>query len=335
MTKLIQILFILLLGFSCFSCTDKRNAVDLSKAFIQASPTAIQLRIDTSSANSGLTTQTITFTNIGRQPATQFVIKNFKDESAPLSKSTTCDRDLAAGGTCAVVVKLNTNHKLALSKGISRTTTMDYEFNDGEIKKLATVDIRFSVEKWIGSMFLTSSSTDGRIKYQRSEDLPPINFGIDSADYYCQVDKNNPKNGYVYNALLYDTMRRTPYLHWVLFGGQPYFSVMPNVYHQKVWQSAYRQAIATNLLDKIYNCISTNCTAGASEDGSAWTGLRLNNNSLDTNTCGTAGIAWQSNTVDSYGKVFALKFDKKAHAMTRIDEDASCNVQKKIICVSM
>ncbi|MCE3268046.1 MAG: hypothetical protein K0R49_298 [Burkholderiales bacterium] len=280
--------------------------------------------------------QTVTFTNIGLQGATQFEIKGFKDESAPLTWVSSCNKDLAAGGSCTVTIRLKTRHSLAESGPVSRSTVMNYEFNDSSTKKSQTLAVDFKVEKWVASVFLTNATTNGNIVYERPEDLPVINAGADSADYLCKIDKNNPQNGYEYLSLIYDTRQRTPYLHWVLFGGQTYFSVMPAVYHQKVWDTSYKQALANNLVAKIYNCIGLNCIDKQNGDEAAWVGLDLNNQSLmDMDTCGNAGNSWKSATNKFHGTTFMLKPIQTRRSVEIKNDSTSCDIRKKIICVSM
>src|SRR6185437_6473680 len=255
------ILFIPLLLSACLNATDNNvsSAPDLSKAVIQTTPKNINLVIDTKLPNLSRPKQTITFTNIGLQPVTQLVIKGFKDESAPLTQTSTCDKDLASGGSCFVTIELKTNHKFAESGPISNSTVMNYEYNDSSKKKSQELGVSFKVERWLASVFLTNTAVSGKIEYPRAEGLLTDKAGTGSADHFCRVDKNNPQNGYEYQALMYDTRDRTPYLRWVLIGGQTYYSVMPGVYHQRVWSTSYKQATATNLLANIYNCIGTNC----------------------------------------------------------------------------
>lgn len=332
--QFLKILFIPLILSSCFNSTEN-DVPNTSLAVIRTIPETVNLEIDTKSINQGSPSQEITFTNIGRQPVTQFVIKGFKDESAPIIQTTTCDKDLAVGGSCEVKLELATNYKLAASSAVSRSTVMMYEYNDASGKKIGKLAVNFKIEKWIGSVYLTNTSTSGRIVYQRSEDLPAIKAGADSADYYCRFDKNNPQNGYEYKALIYDTTNRTPYLNWVLFGGNTYYSVMPDTYHQKVWKTAYNQATTDNLLASVSNCISTNCIDQSGGDETAWIGMSLNNNLMNMDTCGTAGNAWKSEQNKFHAQSFAIQHEQDSHFVTMLSNDASCDLRKKIICVSM
>ncbi|HLX52772.1 MAG TPA: hypothetical protein VKR58_02470 [Aquella sp.] len=331
------ILFIPLLLSACFNAVDNNisSAPDLSRAVIQTTPKNINLVIDTKSPNLSRAKQTITFTNVGLQPATQLLIKGFKDESAPLVQNSTCDKDLAAGGSCLVTIELKTSHKFAESGPISNSTVMNYEYNDSSEKKSQEFGVSFKVEKWVASVFLTNTRFSGKIEYPKTDGLLTDKAGAGSADHYCRMDKNNPQNGYEYQALMYDTRERTPYLRWVLVGGQTYYSVMPNVYHQKVWDTSYKQATAVNLLSNIYNCIGTNCINQAIGDEAAWTGLQLNGDSIyNIDNCGTAGNAWKSETKNFHGRTLLLKPVQNSHLVTMTNDDASCDMYKKIICVS-
>ncbi|MCC2625210.1 MAG: hypothetical protein K0R14_1083 [Burkholderiales bacterium] len=333
-----QLIYLMpLLLSACLNAADNGNVnskPDLSKGVIQTIPKNVNIVIDSSGRTLSHKQQTVTFTNIGAAPVTQLMMKGFKDESAPLYQTGDCDKDLAAGGSCSVTIGLTTNHKFAESGPIFRSTVMTYEYNDGSEKKVQKLGIRFSVERWVASLFITDAVVSGKIVYPRSDDLPLKKAGADSADYFCHVDKNNPQNGYTYQALIYDTRNRTPYLHWVLFGGQTYYSVMPGVYHQKVWQTSYKQATATKLVANIYNCIGVNCALGKTGDDAAWVGLQLNGNALSQDNCGDAGNAWRSETDKFHGLVSRLNPEWSNH-VTMTSEDTSCQSSKKIICVSM
>lgn len=336
--RAVYILFIPLLLSACFNAADNNvsSVSDLSRAVIQATPNDINLVIDTKLPNRSRAKQTITFTNIGLQPVTQLVIKGFRDESAPLTQTNTCDKDLAAGGSCFVTIKLRTDRKFAESGPISNSTVMKYEYNDSREKKSQEFGVSFKVERWLASVFLTDTTVSGKIEYPKSEGLSTDKAGAGSADHFCRVDKNNPQNGYEYQALIYDTRDRTPYLHWVLFGGQTYYSVMPDAYHQKVWNTSYTQATATNLLANIYNCIGTNCLNHATGDEGAWTGFQLNNDRVyNIDNCGNAGNAWKSEENKFRGLAVSLKPVQNSHLATMTTDDASCETHKKIICVSM
>jgi hypothetical protein len=336
--RVICFLCVPLLLSACFNVAEHNvsDAPDLSKGVIQTTPKNINLVIDTKLPNLSQAKQTITFTNIGLQPVTQLVIKGFKDESAPLVQTnSTCDKDLASGGSCFVTIELQTNHKFAESGPISSSTVMNYEYNDSNEKKSQEFVVNFKVEKWVASVFLTNTMVSGKIEYTKYEGLPTDKAGAGSADHFCRVDKNNPQNGYNYEALMYDTRERTPYLRWVLFGGQTYYSVMPNVYHQKVWSTSYKQATANSLLANTYNCIGINCINGAIGDEFAWIGLPLNGDSVDVDNCGTAGNAWKSETNKFRGLSLSLKPVQNSHLVTVTNEDASCEMHKKIMCVSM
>jgi hypothetical protein len=331
------IYFMPLLLSACFNAADNgdiKSAPDLSKGFIQVTPQKVSLVVDSSKPGLSRKKQTVIFTNIGAAPVTQLVMKDFKDESAPLYKTSDCDKDLASGGSCSVTIELATNHKFAESGPIVRSTDMTYEYNDGSQKKVQKLDIGFKAEKWIASIFITDAMVSGKILYPGSDNLPLIKAGVDSADYFCHVDKNNPHNGYTYQALIYDTRSRTPYLHWVLFGGQLYYSVMPDVYHQKVWQTSYKQATAALMVTNIYNCIGVNCVSGKSGDDAAWVGLQLNGDALSQDNCGDAGNAWRSETNKFHGLITRLK-PEWSNQVIMSNEDTSCQTRKKIICVSM
>lgn len=341
MTKLFgKSLFVLILFLLLYACSNKLHNVDdvtlpdLSKAIITTTPESVSLNIDTSTANLSHPVQSVTFTNIGHQPATGFSIKGFKDESAPLYQSSTCDSDLAAGASCMVKIRLSSNHKIASSGPISRSTIIEYEYNNGARKVKASLPVTFSLEKWIASLFITEDSVTGHIAYQLPDEVPYLRDGVDSADRYCKTDKNNPKNGYDYKALIYDTTSRTPYLDWVLIGGQVYFSVMAGVYHQKVWQTSYKQGTANNLLSNVYNCIGVNCLAMPVGDDEAWTGIKLDNSSLSS-TCGGAGSAWKSNVNSDVAVVFGIKPKTAKHSVIMENHGISCGMQKRLICVSM
>lgn len=333
--QLVQFLFIPLLLSACLNSAGDKEEADLSKAVIQAVPTSISLEVNTKTINGSRPLQTVIFTNIGRQPVTDLVIKGFKDESAPLVQTSTCSKELAAGGSCEVKIRLETSHKLASSATVSRSTVMTYEYNNSSEKKTQKLNVRFKLEKWIASVFITHASTNGQIEYTPPENMGYIKAGSDSADYYCKVDKNNPHNGYYYKALIYDTTQTTPYLHWVLYGGNTYYSVMPDVYHQKVWQTSYKQATTNKILANVYNCIGLNCVNNSKGDEAAWVGLQLDNNKMDMDTCGTAGNAWKSGTSQFLGRTFAIVHDQNSHLMTMVSERSGCDMQKKIICVSM
>lgn len=330
-------LFILLLS-GCYtdnSSVDKKQSRDLSKAFIVINKNFINLEINTKNSSLTNSVQVIVLTNIGKQPATHLKFDGFSVTNISLLQANTCNASLASGASCEVKISLTINHKTSAAGPISGITNMLYEYDNGQEKIIEKFPIRFKLEKWIGSVFLTEQSTTGNILYQFPLDYIQINRGVDSADLYCKADKNNPHNGYDYRALIYDTTSRTPYLEWVLMGGATYFSVMPGVYHQKVWQTAYEQGRALSLFAQLYNCIGVNCLLHQeTKDSEAWTGFELTNNNLNARTCGTTGSSWRSAANNAYGKSFAIGWGRANNSMVGDSLDSSCFEPKKIICVS-
>lgn len=331
---LIKLVIIPVFVSGCYTQVSNKNTKDLTKAFIQVKPEEISLTVDTKTLRSGHPTQVVTFTNVGMQPATKLELKGFKDESAPIEIINNCEEDLAVGDSCTVKFELYNSYKLASSAPVSRSTVMKYEYNNGYTKQSDSIKVKFNLEKWIASVFLTNSKTSGAITYPLPENIAPIKPSTDSADYYCRVDKNNPQNGYKYYALLYNTPKRTPYLNWVLVGGKTYFSVMPDVYHQKVWQTSYTQATAPQLIKQLYNCIGTDCINNHRVDDPAWVGLWLTKDHFETNTCGLAGTSWKLNKESFEGTEVKIGGDPH-HSVTMTNENASCATQKKLICVSI
>jgi hypothetical protein len=111
---------------------------------------------------------------------------------------------------------------------------------------------------------------------------------------------------------------------------------MPDVYHQKVWKTSYQQAITTQILANVYNCIGSNCINQSEGDSLAWVGLKLNkSNKIDMRTCGSNGNNWQFSDNQLSGISFAIIPVQNSHSMKMINDLSTCDMPQKIICVSI